>query len=62
MRTSKYQTGDIRIIYKFLIFPKRLPNFNTEKMETRWLEFTCIKQECYNTKSIFSWNDICWYN
>lgn len=55
MRWIKPDTGDVRVVKRFLIFPKTLLNPVSEKRETRWLEFAHIKQQYY-----LCWCDVVW--
>jgi hypothetical protein len=53
-KRDKEYDGELRIIRKFLWFPKTLD------YETRWLEFANIKQEFQAGYMLNYWEDISW--
>jgi len=50
------KTGEVRVVFKFLLLPLEIDN------ETRWLEFAHIKQRAYLFNGKFKWNSIGFLN
>lgn len=57
-----YSNGTIRIVKKFLLFPKCLWNMKSNKYEYRWLEFAMVEQEYKRNRFYICWMDNYWAN
>lgn len=66
---NKPQEGNERIIKKFLLFPKCLPQSQNGGKQWRWLEWAWIKQKCVTryygperSSDVLDWISLRWVN